>query len=71
MDTKLLSAKFEQIGARVLVTRFKVGRYGASEMDRIDIKSDRKGEYFDIRNKRKEVPGNGTRWTSIAVKPNL
>ena len=48
MDTKLLSKKFEQIGARVQVTRFKVNRYG-SDSDRIDIRSDRNGEYFDIR----------------------
>lgn len=49
IDTILLSKKFEQIGARVQVTHFKVGRFGGNDHDRIDIKSDGKGEYFDIR----------------------
>ena len=48
MDTKLLSKKFEQMGARVQVSHFKPGRFD-SERDRIDIKMDRQGEYFDIR----------------------
>ena len=49
MDTKLLSKKFEAMGARVRVSHFKAGRFGSREQDQIDIKSDRKGEYFDIR----------------------
>ena len=49
MDTKLLSKKFEQMGARVRVSHFKVGHFGSREQNQINIKSDSKGEYFDIR----------------------
>src|ERR1041385_6203519 len=48
MDTTLLSKKFELMGARVQISHFQAGRFD-SERDRIDIKSDRNGEYFDIR----------------------
>jgi len=48
MDTSLLSKKFELIGARVQVTPFKVNRFSRDNAG-IDIRTDRKGEYFDIR----------------------
>src|ERR1044072_2078508 len=48
MDTKLLSAKFEQIGARVQL-RPVISNAWRRELAGIDIRADHKGEYFDIR----------------------
>jgi len=48
MDTKLLSKKFGQMGARVKVEPF-VSEFSPWETGGIDIKADAKGEYFDIR----------------------
>jgi hypothetical protein len=48
MDTKLLSKKFEQIGARVLLRPAVTNLY-RRELAGIDIRADHKGEYFDIR----------------------
>jgi len=48
MDTKLLSAKFEQIGARVQLRPVSNNIY-RRELAGIDIGADHKGEYFDIR----------------------
>jgi len=48
MDTILLSKKFEQIGARVNLRPAINHRY-RQELAGIDIRTDAKGEYFDIR----------------------
>lgn len=43
MDTELLHRKFENLGARI-----RIGSSPLVERVRIDIKHDRKGEYFDV-----------------------
>ena len=48
MDTKLLSKKFAQMGARVQF-RPAITNLWRSEPAGIDIRADQKGEYFDIR----------------------
>ena len=53
MDTELLQRKFESLGARV-----RIGNSRSVERVRIDIKQDRKGEYFDLtlrQNERRRV----------------
>jgi len=48
MDTKLLSKKFEQMGARVQLRPAVINLY-RRELAGIDISADQKGEFFDIR----------------------
>lgn len=48
MDTTVLTKRFAEMGARVQVTQFTPNPFRRTA-DGIDIRSDRRGEYFDIR----------------------
>lgn len=66
MDTILLSKKFEEIGARVQL-RPVVNNLCRHELPGIDIRSDHKGEYFDIR-----LPANTqVDYEVVDVRPDI
>ena len=66
MDTKLLKEKFSLLGARVMLTN-DVPRFRSEASFVIDIASDRKGEYFDIRIARDRI----VQIEPLDVRPDL
>jgi len=63
METKLLSKMFERIGARVQIT----GNVSPLPGGGIDIKTDRQGEYFDI----KVEASDEVEYQVIDVRPDM
>src|SRR5687768_15223393 len=63
MDKQLIEEKFRRLGARVRVTEAPVGRIT------VDVKRDRKGEYFDLTVARRTANGVGVWVDAIDVRP--
>jgi hypothetical protein len=63
MDKQLIEEKFRRLGARVRVTEAPVGRIT------VDVKRDRKGEYFDLVVARRTANGVGVWVDAIDVRP--